>query len=655
MLKLIFGEFIKQLNRGIGIFCLILFLVFNLLTPIAWGESASFDVKVSNPAELKQLLFYSYKIVSSPRLYAYFNEVFKDHLVVSEELQKEFDLKSPFRKLSEPQLVFLLKNLPNFESFHTFLDTYTERSLQENKNEPIVPTEGMEPVKEQLDKILENPSVIEELKALNDPSKTLTIDSLDGKAGFEGVSVHFNREAYLNHDRPNDGLVPAEDLKKIMIENLRDAKESISINIFEFNLMEIADEIERALVRGVRVRIGIDRNTVRLAKENIDVLNKLIRLHRTYRGQMKLTLVKSAGLNHQKMVVIDSNTENAKIVAGSANFTQSCMGPEGDAVKLAPDLRPKTSKPNSNHLFIIKSSFLAQIAEHELNKTLDHNLRGQTQYPISGSYTVKGSPVDGKIPILGTGFSPNGGTGGVSSSLINPWLLKSLGEVWGLQFVLSSKKVLDTLYKMANNFKNTFNFKFFGDTSFAMQRWSVPLLLSGLTREEETKKYIVDQESPLRKSLSVRKLKEQQENIRLNPKEYGEFHYKIQNEQVKITVKMHNKIIVLPKINLAFIGTSFNVSDSAEANQEQLFWIKDHPIVNQVKNAFLYHFDQATTTVLKQSRRRNLFISSPDLVLPKKEKPTGAEKNHREMYDVSFLPKVDRSLKSCVRFYESLK
>ena len=93
---------------------------------------------------------------------------------------------------------------------------------------------------------------------------------------------------------------------------------------------------------------------------------------------------------------------------------------------------------------------------------------------------------------------------------------------------------------------------------------------------------------------------------------------------------MHNKILILPRINTAFVGTSFNLSLSADGNQENLLWFTDHEIVDHAVGAFLYDHENANTTVVKQSTKRNARINDPVLNLKaKSEIETAPNKDER--------------------------
>ncbi len=436
----------KQLNRVKALNCLIILSLFTFSTLPAWSDVTTnaqevkkpivddlFEIKVTNEAELIDLLGVVKKIVLQPKLYKYLNEVFKEHLIISKEMQEKYGFPSTIKGLSEPQVLFILKNLPNYAQVKALLDKYLEAARDLRDDEPAR-KEIVEPLKAELQTVLNNGEFVTELRALNDPSKELNLAYKSGKLPFMSGDVFFNR---VVDDKPS------ADLKTIIIDAINNAKETISINVFEFNLMDIAKALKDAVKSGVKVKVGIDAKTTVLAEENRLVTEFLQNLEKENPELMKLTLVDATGLNHQKVVSIDAFTKEPKLIFSSGNFTQSCIGKEGDAVKIPEADRPRQSKPNTNNMVIYKNPLASIIVEHELDKTIDLKLRGQKGYPISGQYVFNGKKYagfDGSSQ-MGIGFSPNGGMGNVNLSVIRPHIMASGGEVLLWQFVASSGSV----------------------------------------------------------------------------------------------------------------------------------------------------------------------------------------------------------------------
>lgn len=625
MLLISFFGLKNQLNRAKTLACLIGVIVSLFLTPSAYAEdvqrptisrvtttpkSTNFEIKVTDEAELKDLLLITRKIVFNKKLYTYLNEVFKNQLIVPPELQNEYHLPSQIKGLSEAQILYILKSIPNYKKVAALFEAYNKKIAEFQDSDPAR-EDFISHLKEEFKSVLSDEKFIDGLKALNDPSKALTVGYKSGKAAFESAEFHSNR-----------GETPAN-LKQIILDHIHSAKESISINIFEFSLMDIAVEIGNAVRRGVNVKIGIDSDTTVLADENKAVLSYLQQLEKDNPQLMKVTLVDAVGLNHQKIVAVDSGTKDASVLFSSGNFTQSCIGPEGDAINIPENLRPKKSKPNSNHLVIYKNRLASLITEHELFKTIDLKIRGQKEYPISGQYIFKGNkiPSTGRNPIMGIAFSPNGGMGEVSSSVIRPHILNSGGQVLGWQFVTSAPSITDALIRLAQNDPMTFDYKSLTHPSFSMQGWNTNLQLSGLVRDPETKKYSAAPNFILKNVLTTDQFTRLQNNIRINTNEYGDFQYEISDHGfVKITVKVHDKIFIFPLSRTAILGTSYNPSMAAEGNQEQIFWLIDHPIVDQAEKDFYHEFRLANTTVVEQAKRRNKFINDlSGTIVPKDE------------------------------------
>lgn len=625
----------NQLNRALTLACLNILTVFSLFTPLAFADAAErakpFEVQVKNPQELTELLDVTRAIVFSPKLYEHLNKVFAEHLTVSEELQKEYNWPSRTKGLSEPQILFLLKNLDDFHKIKDLLDRYIARFGTIDENDPLR-KELAEPFKREFQDLVNNSKVTSDLRGLNDPSKSLTLSYQSGRPTFTDFDVHFNQPTFVDHERQELGTLAPEDLKKIFKDHITQAKRTMSLNIFEFNLLDVADDLEAAVNRGVRTKVGIDRSTTLLAPENKAVLAKLVKMagveqsieglaieeiekllsnvRSSRRRLFTLTLVNATGLNHQKILNVDAGTAHAKTIFSSGNLTQSCLGKEGDAVNLDPQLRPATSIPNANHIVVYRNPLASVVIEHELFKTIDLKRRGQKQYPISGSYSFLGqrSPGETSPAKMTIAFSPNGGMGDVSSSLIRPQLMQAQGQIFMMQFVASAPKILDTIIEIAAKDPTRFDFKFVGDPPFAMQSWSIPLLLSIMNRDDVTKKYFENKDSPLLKIMDPDQIKQLQDSIRVNPKKYGEFHYTIEGKSLKISVKLHHKVFILPRINLAILGTSFNPSLSAEGNQEQILMIQNHPVVKKTINAFMYELATSPMTVVQRARMRTKYI-----------------------------------------------
>lgn len=675
----------KQLLRFNWRYCLkVLLLSFFLTVPWALAvpnievqeneEKLSTNViYVQDQAELRTLFEVAYKIVFTPKLYDYLNEIFKDNLEISEALQKKFDWPKKTNKLSEPQIIFLLKNLPDKDEVLRLFNRYFKISEKSTQDESISNIdEIIEKLKVKFESILHKTETLKTLNELNDPSQSLTIQFQDGrKPGFNELSIHFNHDIYANGENDHDGLIPADDLKLEVKRAIKSAKTNIWINVYEWNLIELAQDVvdvfntslEAALKNNlgidsvVKIRIGIDSKTIQNDSANIEVKNLFTSTEKNSRARVLELLKKTfpkmnpdeleekasdffqfaevdaTGINHQKIIAIDAGTDKALTLFSSGNLTQSCIGKEGDLVDLPDTIRPKQSIPNANHILKIRGALPSTLVVHELKKTIFKKIRGQKQYPISGLYHFMGRKMDGfkKPSRLGIAFSPNGGMGDVTNSILKPLVLKSKGEVSMMSFVASHPDLLNALIQLAKDYKDRFIFKFIGDPPFSVASWSIPLKMSAMTRNETTKKYSKDPSSPLNEIFNQTELDKLRTSIRTNTKKYGEFDFHIQmpNGQTQdrtATVKLHHKIIHFPRINLSIVGTSFNPSLSAESNQEQLAMVENHPINHLTAGAIAIEFDKANTTVTKRAFSKNRIGQTKPGEIPESDKDTENDK-----------------------------
>lgn len=575
----------------------------------------SFEITVTNPQELDDLFLLTRKIMSSEALYRFLNLKFKEQLTISEELQKKYNWPEKTKGLSESQIVFMLYALPEYRVLlHEYLSRITNKNAKDPENK-----EFRKNMIEKFNSLMKADLFLAKIKELSDPQNSLTILDNNGKPGFSDVSIHFNHPLQMD-PTDKESTVPAEDLEKIVNDFISGAKHNIMGNVFEFNLVSIAENLIKKSNAGLSVVMGIDKNTTALGKNNKTV-TAMLQSQAEKNNNFALTLVDPAGLNHQKILIRDYGTPDAAVLILSGNFTQSCIGKLGDAVDYLNDPTVseidkiklmKKSKPNANHAVFLKGGLVAAVAHHELSKTLIEKLKGRSQYPISGSYTFLGDKFDGfkERSEMTLAFSPNGGMGSINKTLFVPLIMKSGGLSMMMQFAMSSPDVLKALIESATNGStdlNKFDFRFTGDPAFSLREWAIPLLMSGMQRDEN-KVYSNNPDSPLKDIAENLK-----KSIRINPKHFGEFNVKIKNaegkeENVKLTVKLHHKVMIFPKIKAVVVGTSFNVSDAAESNQEQVAIFKNHPIIKKTEGAFYFLFyENGTMAVATKAELRNKF------------------------------------------------
>lgn len=571
-------------------------------------EIDSFEITLESAQELDDLLKLSRKIMKNETLYKYLNKVFAQQLIITDELQKKYNWPKKTKGLSEPQIVFMLHHLPAYQKL---LKTYLKKITPDNVNNPENKI-FREKMRSEFLASMEKDTILEKIKSLNDPENSLTIIPKGNQTSFHDVSIHFNHEKQPDPSNPNS-LTPPEDLEQTLLDFIADAKYSLAGNVLESNLPKVAKAIIEKNNDGVSVLMGVDDKTTNLAEENKIVARMFDEQQnlKNKKAAFEFVRVISVGLNHTKVWVRDAGTPYAAVLVESGNATQSCIGKDGDSVNLPVDLRPPQSKPNANHAVFMKSQFAAVIVMHELGKTLEEKLKGRDQYPISGSYKLANgeiNPSNGKPSEVIMAFSPNGGMGSINNTLFKPLILASKGSIMMMQFAASSKDLIDALTQVGlEQIKKgeNFDFKFVGDPSFSKREWSIPLFMSGLERDEN-KIYSENPNFPLKEVEA--QLREQ---IRINPKHFGEYNIKIKlpdgtvkNE--KITVKLHHKVFIFPKLGVAVLGTSFNPSDAAESNQEQVMIFKNHPIIKEAIDAFNFLYNEnGSITLAKAAEKSN--------------------------------------------------
>jgi phosphatidylserine/phosphatidylglycerophosphate/cardiolipin synthase-like enzyme len=439
----------------------------------------------------------------------------------------------------------------------------------------------------------------------SDPTKHLRLMPPKGQPGYSELQF-FATHPYYRAGK----LVPASNLVKVWADFLRTAKKQIILNVYDFDLEQVAQVLVDKAREGVDVRVGIDASVIADRPEVKKIHDLLVA------GGVKVTPVNSVGLNHQKVTALDWESEtDARVLFSSGNLTQSCLGPEGDLKDLPPKQRPPQSVPNANHMLTMKSWLLANLVHHELTKTLDPNyLYRGSQYPTTGSYQVTGPGVDPETleaypeNSLIITFAPGGGFRDINKNLIAHIIRNSDGPIRMLQFAYSSEPVANALLERAvraSSQKKKFDFLSIGDTPFAVQPWSQFLKMSALAQVETDgkKKYIEDLNSPWLKSLPKLDLWSLRQKIRIAPEIYGNNQVKINGKSVPVSAKIHHKIIATGPF--AIVGTSFNFSEAAETNNEQILVFKDKNLVDAVSGMVRYLNLRSLRSVYEEAQRRN--------------------------------------------------
>lgn len=432
------------------------------------------------------------------------------------------------------------------------------------------------------------------LSSINSKYNPLHVMDLTPRSGpgYGSMSI------YSGHQRIVNGqIVAGEDLRKIVIKFIRDTKKELMLNVYDFDLVSIADELIRKRQQGITVSVGIDDEVMTEKIEVQAIFDKLL-----YNG-VNVVAVNSVSLNHQKMITRDwSLKNNGAILFSSANFTKSGMHPNGDIGDLP--FRSKYSIPNANHIVVIQSDFGSLVVQNELHKTLKMKLRGKN-YPIGGIYRLYDSSQSNYILLS---FSPGGAYKSISHNLISQLILEGNGPMFMAQFAFSSQAILDAIFLRAQKELNNgrkFVFKSVGETPFALAKWSGFLKMSGLKSEKVNgkKRYMTYYPNRWKNILSA-DYKNFVDSVRVAPKMYGMYYKDIRGKKLKLTSKLHHKIMITDQ-NSVIMGTSFNFSKGADRNNEQVLVIHDRRAVNYALTMIDYLYQSSGGTVYSRAMSRN--------------------------------------------------
>lgn len=572
------------------------------------------------------------EIYKNKDLYNYIKSILASLLTIDPEQAQKFALQSKSDGVSEPQLLFLLQNFPEWSV--TLKDYINEKAKMEASDSNLSADEKMQLALEfnkmrlQHRKYLREQMRLEKvqlvLSQMADPTRAFI-------ARLKGQPQSFSLQTFVNHpyyqlnksvtklsdfQSKNSKIAKEDDLKAVALKFIRSAKKSIHFNFFEFDLVDVAQEIMRMSDYGIAVRGGIDAKTTVLKASNVKVA-ALFRSQAVAHSNFEFTEVQSSGLNHQKIIVKDAGTPEAEVLFLSGNMTQSCVGPEGDLVGVKNTIHQGKSKPNANNALLVKQPLIATMTAHELDKILVKKYRGQRHFPVSGSYVFENIKSSTQNDWLLLAFSPNGGTGDVGRDTLNTLIRSEERSVWAMQFAFSSSDILvdliDKMRKrvvlMTDNIPDSQQIipevAFTGDPSFSLREWAVPLKLSGYAKNIQTSKFYVDQESPLFQGLTAAQLKlmnEEFKKIRVSTQLFGDFHFL---GGLKASVKLHHKFFSLPAKDITTTGTSFNTSNSAEGNMEQIVITQDKDVARKMNGAFLYLYAKSNKSVIERALDKN--------------------------------------------------
>lgn len=530
-----------------------------------------------------------------PRVRAFLRQAFRPELTLTPEEQRRHGLPSRLKDVSTSQLMLILQNNPHvapiIEAYLGEMSVLKPGSAQEK--------EARKRWRAAFRGLLAEARVNEEFRRLNDPLEPMPLTLPGNAPGYRGAQV------FLDHPSYRDGAWrEPQDLVRVVLDFVRGAEKELMLNVFDFDLAEVADALVAKAASGVKVTVGIDKDVIAQRKDVKAVFDKL-----KAAPSVDAVAVDAVGLNHQKMMVRDwSEPRKAKVLFSSGNLTRSCLSPGGDLG--GSGLAAKDSVPNANHIITLESQPAAVTVADSLIKTLapEYRLRGN-QYPLGGGFQVfGGGPAGPDTSFMALTFSPRGGLGEVNRDIVRRVLLQTRGPVRMLQFAFSSSEVLDALLERARLEKsegNEFDFKSVGDTAFAMAGWSAFLRLSGYELHEgpEGKRYRALKSNPLRELLGKEKYEALKKGIRVAPPQYRKHRLAGPKGEIEYDAKLHHKVLISGGVAIA--GTSFNFSESAEGNNEQMIVFRDPEIVAAMTAAFDGLYLQSRRSVEEEAERRN--------------------------------------------------
>ena len=548
---------------------------------------ATFNLPIQSD-DYNQMFKYSRELLTRKPVQDLLKGVFTEELKIDPKLSQMLNIPvGGMKEVSEHQFVLLLQmNKELWPMLDEYIKEVPEIAKDDAKQVAI-----RQAWTEKFKKVLEDPAVKEKFIKYNNPLEPRVLQTLDGNSGYRNTEFYAN--TLLKY---KDGkIVQPSNLKQKWIDFIKKADKQIVLNVFDFDLTEVADALIERGAHGVDVRVGIYNQNIVDRPEVKAVFDRL-----QQSGKVKVFAVNSVGLNHQKLCARDWEVKDkGAVLASSGNLTQSCSGPEGDGVG---KLKSKFSIPNANHLVMMETDVGAQLVNHELTKTLDMGLRG-SQYPLSGAWMILADTP--KVAIekrdnLILAFSPNGALGDINNQMIAEMVRQRKGELKAIQFVISSKGVDDAFYNAAiEDIKKTGTFKFkgVGDTPFAGRDYSVFLDMIGYVKDPTTGVYSLSNENRWNQLPDDVK-KQLRKFIKAAPVEYGEHSGKLADgTSMKLSSKIHDKVLMDDE--KGFFGTSFNFSDNALGNNETIILFKDKKIIKDGQ-AMFDGLDSQTTKTLEQ-------------------------------------------------------
>lgn len=603
----------------------------------------------TTPAELEYLLDLSLRVMKDKPLYSFVNQAFKVD-------------GQPAVLLSQTKIIFILSQLrSNWKDIETYLGV--------NPNSTPPPdSQRITGNKPQFEKVLDEAlfsRILEKVKNDHDLVRKLTTNISisqpllikDSRVGYTFTEEKFtsNHPRYENPDDENSKVIPATDQRQEMVDLVQSMAKGdrLFFNFYDFDMVELADELIAAHKRGVEIVGGIDKGVFTEKAAAREVVQKMID------AGLFIELVDSVGLNHQKLMAGIKKRGKSFALFGSGNATQSCNGPEGDLKAVPAKDRPSFSKPNPNHITVVDGKYAAVIVASEIKKNVIYKLRGQAGFPIGGAYMLNGKPQasskdNEKVVLV---FSPNGGLGDINKDIYSLFFKVARGPLAGAVFSMSSYELgIDAKDAVVREIKRRRAegkslaglFPIVGDAQFMMRNFSVPLKLSGYELVEYDPadpfrlpgaEKIEDPEKFEAPDRAIKKVKYFVENlndpivkeirdlmtdaewaqwrseIRISPDWFKEQIFEWNGQTFNSQVKLHYKGMAIPEMNISNAGSSINFSNAGESNQEQIIISMSRKVTKAFRGAMKFLWGEWSSpeqAIHNEVQRRNRFVSKEE-------------------------------------------
>ncbi len=558
-----------------------------------------------------ELMTLAYQAQKDATLYKTLNADLSDALVVPESLRRFYQLPDKSKGLSTTQLVFILQKIPDLKLIvQNYLNNPTAASLQKLVDKSKI--------------VLQDSATKATIQRLADPSQPVAVFPQAGGPGYKVVGTFLNHPAFKTPGDPHSEVIPGTDLVQKWVDFIDGADQELFINSYEFSDLKIAKAVGRAFERGVVITLGVDKNTLERHQGNKDVWKLFSAINSP---KFILTPVDPENINHQKIAARDPDGPKAGALISSGNLTPSCLDPRGNAFDQPENHLLDGDVPNANHLIVLQGQLPAVIIRHELKKTIVDKLRG-AQYPISGSYILYGEAKPGmqKPPYLMLAFSPNGGIGSINRDIITRTILGTKGPIFAAQYAFASTDVLSALLERARRDKaagREFDFSFVGETDFLMQFYSSALILAGYKFDQKAAAYSEDPNAEIRKILSADEIAKLRKQLRVAPAVYNDRYVLLPNgHKFKEAAVLHHKLWLFPGPKISTPGTSFNTSNAAEGNQEQIVVTNEPDVFDVLMGGVSYLYETAEHDIVKEIELRTDHQASKTVVVPTvKSKP----------------------------------